>query len=119
MSGDCLFIFDLFYEIRVMELVLVCFCLVFSLCNHIIDHRLNQHLLQIDIKREIADHRKLMEDIGLILVAQSIANSLGNEFDEYRFRKHLPLVLSVEDSTGEKAVEDIMAVVQRSLGLKL
>jgi Archaeal/vacuolar-type H+-ATPase subunit F len=59
------------------------------------------------------------EDIGLILVAQSIANSLGNEFDEYRFRKHLPLVLSVEDSTGEKAVEDIMAVVQRSLGLKL
>lgn len=59
------------------------------------------------------------EDIGLILVAQSIANSLGNEFDEYRFRKHLPLVLSVEDSTGEKAAEDIMAVVQRSLGLKL
>lgn len=59
------------------------------------------------------------EDIGLILVAQSVANALGGEFDDYRFRKHLPLVMSVEDSTGEKAAEDIMAVVQRSLGLKL
>ncbi|MBO7434695.1 V-type ATP synthase subunit F [bacterium] len=59
------------------------------------------------------------EDVGLILVAQGIANKLGGEFDAYRFRKHLPLIMSVEDSTGEKAAEDIMAVVQKSLGLKL
>ena len=59
------------------------------------------------------------EDVGLILVAQGIANTLGGEFDAYRFRKHLPLIMSVEDSTGEKAAEDIMAVVQKSLGLKL
>jgi vacuolar-type H+-ATPase subunit F/Vma7 len=59
------------------------------------------------------------EDVGLILVAQGIANLLGGEFDAYRFRKHLPLILSVEDSTGEQAAEDIMAVVQKSLGLKL
>ena len=43
------------------------------------------------------------EDVGLILVAQGIANLLGGEFDAYRFRKHLPLILSVEDSTGEQA----------------
>ena len=65
--------------------------------------------------------RSMLEDadVGLILVAQSVANMLGGEFDDYRFRRHLPLVLSIKDSTGEAAKEDIMEIVQKSLGLKL
>lgn len=65
--------------------------------------------------------RSMLEDpdVGLILVGQSIANLLGGEFDAYRFRRHLPLVMSVKDSTGEEPAEDVMAIVQKSLGLKL
>lgn len=59
------------------------------------------------------------EETGLILVGQSVANMLGGEFDAYRFRRHLPLVMSIKDSTGEEPAEDIMAIVQKSLGLKL
>jgi len=59
-------------------------------------------------------------DIGLVLVAQSIADKLGGEFDDYKLRKHFPLVMNIPDSTGAgMEAEDIQQLVQQALGLKV
>ena len=58
-------------------------------------------------------------NVGLILVAQSFATQLGTEFDEYKLRKHLPLVLDIPDSQGAEAATSLQELVQKSLGLKL
>jgi len=58
--------------------------------------------------------------IGLILVAQSVANQLRGEFDEYKLRRHFPLVLNIPDSTGAgMEAEDIQELVRKALGLRL
>ena len=59
-------------------------------------------------------------DVGLILVAQTIADQLGDEFDDYKLRKHFPLVMNIPDSTGAgMEAEDIQQLIQQALGLKL
>jgi len=59
-------------------------------------------------------------EIGLVLVAQSIADKLGGEFDDYKLRKHFPLVMNIPDSTGAgMEAEDIQQLVQQALGLKI
>jgi len=59
-------------------------------------------------------------DIGLVLVAQSIADKLGGEFDDYKLRKNFPLVMNIPDSTGAgMEAEDIQQLVQQALGLKV
>lgn len=59
-------------------------------------------------------------DIGLILVAQSIADKLGGEFDDYKLRKEFPLIMNIPDSTGAgMEAEDIQQLVQQALGLKV
>ncbi len=59
-------------------------------------------------------------EIGVILVAQAVADQLGGEFDEYKLRRHLPLVLNIPDSTGAGMTgDDIQKMVQQALGLKL
>jgi V/A-type H+-transporting ATPase subunit F len=61
-----------------------------------------------------------MPDIGLILVAQTFVEELGDEFDAYKVRKHLPLVLNIPDSFGAgKKADDIQALVQKALGLRI
>ncbi|MCX7847379.1 MAG: V-type ATP synthase subunit F [bacterium] len=58
--------------------------------------------------------------VGVILVAQSIADLLGGEFDGYRLRRSLPLVLNIPDSTGAGMEgEDVQKLVQQALGIKL
>jgi len=66
--------------------------------------------------------RGLLEtaDVGLILVAQTYAEELGDEFDAYKVRKHLPLVLNIPDSFGAgKKADDLQALVQKALGLRI
>jgi len=59
-------------------------------------------------------------DVGIILVAQTIADQLGGEFDAYKLRRHLPLVLNIPDSLGAgMSGDDIQKLVQQALGLKL
>ena len=73
----------------------------------------------IEAKKTINDFL-CQHDIGLILVAQSIANKLGGEFDDYKLRKHFPLVINIPDSTGSgMEAEDIQLLVQQALGLKV
>lgn len=58
--------------------------------------------------------------IGVILVAQTIADQLGGEFDAFKLRRHLPLVLNIPDSLGAgMSGDDIQKLVQQALGLKL
>ncbi len=59
-------------------------------------------------------------DIGLILVAQSVADLLGNEFDEYKLRRDFPLVMNIPDSkSGGTEAENIQELIQKALGVKL
>ncbi len=59
-------------------------------------------------------------ETGLILVAQSFANQLGDEFDQYKLRKHLPLVINIPDSVGAGTeADDIQQLIQKTLGLRL
>lgn len=59
-------------------------------------------------------------DVGLILVAQTFSEELGDEFDAYKVRKHLPLVLNIPDSFGAgKNADDIQELVQKALGLRI
>lgn len=59
-------------------------------------------------------------DIGLILVGQTFADALGDEFKDYKLRKSFPLVLNIPDSYGgEGKMEDIAELVQSSLGIRL
>ena len=59
-------------------------------------------------------------DVGLVLVAQSLADKLGSEFDAYKVRRQFPLVLNIPDSTGAgRDAGDIEALVQKALGLRL
>jgi V/A-type H+-transporting ATPase subunit F len=60
------------------------------------------------------------EDVGIVLVAQSLADQLAGEFDEYKLRRDPPLVLNIPDSTGAgMEAEDIQAMMQKALGLTL
>jgi vacuolar-type H+-ATPase subunit F/Vma7 len=57
-------------------------------------------------------------DVGVVLVAQSLANQLGGEFDAYMLRRTMPLVLSIPDSTGAgMRGDEIQALLQSALGL--
>jgi V/A-type H+-transporting ATPase subunit F len=59
-------------------------------------------------------------DVGVILVAQSLADQLGGAFDEYKLRRDLPLVLNIPDSTGAGMQgEEIQTLLQQALGLRL
>jgi V/A-type H+-transporting ATPase subunit F len=59
-------------------------------------------------------------DVGIVLVAQSIADQLGGEFDAYKLRRELPLVLNIPDSTGAgMEAGDIQEMLQKALGLNL
>ncbi len=59
-------------------------------------------------------------DVGVILVAQTVADQLGGEFDAYKLRRNLPLVLNIPDSLGAgMGGDDIQKLVQQALGLKL
>ena len=68
-----------------------------------------------------AIHRFLNEpEVGLVLVAQSTADQLGGEFDEYKLRREFPLVMNIPDSTGAgMEAEDIQELIQQALGLRL
>lgn len=67
------------------------------------------------ITRYLADPQ-----VGVILVAQTLANQLGGEFDAYKLRRTLPLVLNIPDSLGAGMEgEDIQKLVQQALGIKL
>jgi V/A-type H+-transporting ATPase subunit F len=60
------------------------------------------------------------EDVGVVLVAQSFADQLGGEFDDYKLRRDPPLVLNIPDSTGAgMQAEDIQGLIQRALGLNI
>ncbi len=59
-------------------------------------------------------------EIGLVLVAQSVADLLGDEFDEYKFRRDFPLVMTIPDSKGGgKEADNIQELIQKALGVKL
>ena len=59
-------------------------------------------------------------DIGVVLVAQSLADQLGGAFDAYKLRRTMPLVLNIPDSTGAGMHGDeIQALMQSALGLHL
>ena len=58
--------------------------------------------------------------VGIVLVAQSLADQLGAEFDAYKLRRQFPLVMSIPDSTGAgMAGDDIQMLLQKALGLRL
>jgi len=60
------------------------------------------------------------EETGLVLVAQSVADELGNEFDDYKLRRNLPLVMNIPDSKGEgEEAENIHEMIRKALGVKL
>ena len=70
-------------------------------------------------KKTIAELLK-QHDIGLVLVAQSVADQLAGEFDDYKLRKEFPLVMNIPDSTGAgMEAEDIQQLVQQALGIKV
>ncbi len=72
-----------------------------------------------DAKNAISNFLK-QPDVGLILVAQSLADKLGGEFDDYKLRKKFPLVMNIPDSTGAgMQAEDIQQLVQQALGIKV
>ncbi|NLF39166.1 hypothetical protein GX586_06960 [bacterium] len=56
--------------------------------------------------------------VGLVLVAQSLAAQLGEEFDEYKIRKEMPLVLNIPDRTGAGG-DNIENLVQKTLGIRV
>ncbi len=66
--------------------------------------------------------RKFLEDeeTGLVLVSQTIAYELGNEFENYKLRKNFPLVMNIPDSKGQGSeAENIQEMIQKALGVKL
>jgi V/A-type H+-transporting ATPase subunit F len=70
--------------------------------------------------KKIISNFLVQPDIGLVLVAQSIADKLGGEFDDYKLRKDFPLIMNIPDSTGAgMEAEDIQQLVQQALGLKV
>ena len=61
-----------------------------------------------------------VEDAGLVLVAQSMADKLGSEFEDYKLRKNFPLVMNIPDSKGGGSeAENIQEMIQKALGVKL
>jgi len=66
--------------------------------------------------------RKFLEDeeTGLVLVAQSVADELGDEFENFKLRKDFPLVMNIPDSKGGGTeAENIQELIQKALGVKL
>ena len=72
-----------------------------------------------EAKKTISEFLRQPE-VGLVLVAQSVADRLGGEFDNYKLRKEFPLVMNIPDSTGAgMEAEDIQQLVQQALGIKV
>ncbi|RKY62989.1 MAG: hypothetical protein DRP95_00015 [Candidatus Latescibacterota bacterium] len=66
-----------------------------------------------EIERLLAD-----DEIGVVLVAQTLADRIGEAFSAYIERRDLPLVLAVPDrESSAKGVEQVMRVLQASLGI--
>ena len=70
-----------------------------------------------EARREV---ERLLEegDVGVVLVSQTVADSLGDAFSSYIERMDLPLVLAIPDGrTPAKGVEEVMRVLRASLGV--
>jgi len=59
-------------------------------------------------------------DVGVVLVASSLAAELGGRFGQYLQRRRLPIVLRIPDrESREGAVSEIRQYLQQTLGVRM
>ena len=59
------------------------------------------------------------DDVGIILVSQTLADQLGDAFERYMTRRSLPLILSLPDRiTPGKGAENLATLIESSIGIR-
>jgi V/A-type H+-transporting ATPase subunit F len=59
------------------------------------------------------------DDVGIVLISQTLADQLGDTFERYMERRSLPLVLSLPDRiTRGKGAEKLAALIESSIGIR-
>ncbi|MFH1006320.1 MAG: V-type ATP synthase subunit F [Candidatus Latescibacterota bacterium] len=59
------------------------------------------------------------DDLGMVLVSQTLADQLGEAFEHYMTRRSLPLVLSLPDRvTQGKGAEQLAALIESAIGIR-
>jgi len=59
------------------------------------------------------------DDVGIILVSQTLADQLGDTFERYMTRRSLPLILSLPDRiTPGKGAENLATLIESSIGIR-
>ncbi len=59
------------------------------------------------------------DDVGIVLISQTLADQLGDAFERYMERRSLPLVLSLPDRvTQGKGAEQLAALIESSIGIR-
>ena len=58
-------------------------------------------------------------DVGIVLISQTLADQLGDAFERYMERRSLPLILSLPDRvTQGKGAEQLAALVESAIGIR-
>ena len=69
---------------------------------------------KIQIERVLSE-----DDLGIVLVSQTLADQLGDAFERYMERRSLPLILSLPDRvTRGKGAEKLAALVESAIGIR-
>jgi len=60
-------------------------------------------------------------DIGIVLITESIIESLGRELKEFRLKRNIPIILEIPDKTGRKAdhIDYVSQLIKKAVGVEV
>ena len=61
------------------------------------------------------------DDIGIIIITESIAEKLGNILKEFRLRNNIPIIVEIPDKKGRKRehLDYISQLIKRAVGVEI
>lgn len=61
------------------------------------------------------------QDIGLIIVTESIAEHIGQQLNEYRLRNTIPIIVEIPDKHGKKKdhIDYVSYLIKKAVGMEI